>query len=120
MTNEENAIHNEWGLFEHHLRLLPLYDIHKDFDEEDYRMYDDLKQAIIVYVMKDKFYETQCCFLGNFRIDFYNAIEKIAKKHVDCATPLEYIKNFMEHHYSDITKDYCKMYLDGKIFDDNE
>ena len=43
MTNEENAIHNEWGLFEHHLRLLPLYDLHKDFDQEDYRMYDDPK-----------------------------------------------------------------------------
>lgn len=92
MTNEERAIHNDWALFEHHLRLLPLYDNRKDFDEEDYRLYDDLKQAIIVYIMKDKFHETQCCFLGNFRIDFYNSIEKITKKHADCATPLEYIK----------------------------
>lgn len=120
MTNEENAIHNEWGLFEHHLRLLPLYDTHKDFDENDYRMYDDLKQAIIVYVMKDKFHETQCCFLGNFRVDFYDSIKKLAENHTDCKPPLEYIKKFMERHYPDITKDYGKMYINGKIFDDEE
>lgn len=87
-----------WVKFEHTLRYL-LCELKDNTDREDSFLLDDVKQAIIVFVMKDKFEETNEVFLNNMRNDFYNAIQKLEEKHTDIQSRTFYIKLFMEDFY---------------------
>lgn len=84
--------------FEHTLRYL-LCELKEKTDREDSFLLDEVKQAVIVYVMKDKFEETNEIFLNNMKNDFYNAIQKLEEKHSDIQSRTFYIKLFMEDFY---------------------
>lgn len=68
-------------------------------DREDDFLLDNVKQTIIVYVMKDKFEENNEIFLNNMKNDFYNAIQKLEEKHTDIQSRTFIIKLFMEDFY---------------------
>ena len=68
-------------------------------DREDDFLLDNVKQTIIVYVMKDKFEENNEIFLNNMKNDFYNAIQKLEEKHTDIQSRTFIIKLFMEEFY---------------------
>lgn len=87
-----------WVDFEHTLRYL-LCELKDKTDREDSFLLDNIKQAVIVYVMKDKFTETNEIFLNNMKNDFYNAIQKLEEKHTDIQSRTFYIKLFMEDFY---------------------
>ena len=84
--------------FEHSLRFC-LSESNEKTDREDDFLLDDIKQAIVVYTMKDKFKENNEVFLSNMEHDFYRAIEKLEEKHQDQKDKLSYIKLFMEDFY---------------------
>lgn len=90
--------HERWVNFEHTLRYL-LCELKDKTDREDSFLLDEVKQAVIVYVMKDKFEETNEIFLNNMKNDFYNAIQKLEEKHSDIQSRTLYIKLFMEDFY---------------------
>lgn len=87
-----------WVGFEHTLRYL-LCELKDKTDREDSFLLDEVKQAVIVYVMKDKFDETNEIFLNNMKNDFYNAIQKLEEKHTDIQSRTFTIKLFMEDFY---------------------
>lgn len=87
-----------WVDFEHTLRYL-LCELKDKTDREDSFLLDEVKQAVIVYVMKDKFDETNEIFLNNMKNDFYNAIQKLEEKHTDIQSRTFTIKLFMEDFY---------------------
>lgn len=87
-----------WVTFEHTLRYL-LCELKDKTDREDSFLLDEVKQAVIVYVMKDKFAETNEIFLNNMKNDFYNAIQKLEEKHTDIQSRTFVIKLFMEDFY---------------------
>lgn len=90
--------HERYVGFECDLRYL-LCELKDKTDKEDSFLLDDVKQAIIVYVMKDKFGETDEIFLGDMKKDFYNAIQKLEEKHTDIKSRTFTIKLFMEDFY---------------------
>lgn len=90
--------HERWVGFEHTLRYL-LCELKDKTDREDSFLLNDIKQAVIVYTMKDKFTETNGIFLNNMRNDFYNAIQKLEEKHTDIQSRTWKIKLFMEDFY---------------------
>ena len=98
MLNKERSKNDRdrWGEFEHCLRYLTC-DLKNKVKEEDRLLIDDIKQAIIVFVMKDKFGETNAIFLENTKRNFYDAIQKLEKRHPDMRT--FQIKIFMEDFY---------------------
>ncbi len=87
-----------WIAFEHTLRYL-LCELEDKTDRTDSFLLDDVKQAIIVYVMKDKFAETNEIFLDNMKNDFYNAIQELEERHTDIQSRTFTIKLFMEDFY---------------------
>lgn len=90
--------HERYIGFEHDLRYL-LCELKDKTDREDSFLLDDIKQAVIVYVMKDKYEETNEIFLSNMKNDFYNAIQKLEEKHPDIQSRTSTIKLFMEDFY---------------------
>ena len=95
---EKKSDRERWIDFEHTLRYL-LCELKDKTDREDSFLLDDIKQAVIVYVMKDKFTETNEIFLNNMKNDFYNAIQKLEEKHTDIQSRTWKIKLFMEDFY---------------------
>lgn len=87
-----------WVGFEHTLSYL-LCELNDKTDRKDSFLLDDIKQAIIVFVMKDKFGETNEIFLTNMKNDFYNAINELEERHSDIKGRTEIIKMFMEDFY---------------------
>ena len=87
-----------WMDFEHTLRYL-LCELNDKTDREDSFLLDDIKQTIIVFVMKDKFEETNEIFLGNMKNDFFCAINKLEERHPDIKGRTRIIKMFMEDFY---------------------
>lgn len=87
-----------WKGFEHTLRYL-LCELNDKTDREDSFLLDDIKQTIIVFVMKDKFDETNAIFLENMKNDFYRAIDKLEERHSDIKSRTKTVKIFMEDFY---------------------
>jgi len=87
-----------WVAFEHALRYL-LCELKDKTDRKDDFLLDNVKQAVIVYVMKDRFAENNGIFLNNIKNDFYNAIQKLEEKHTDIQSRTWTIKLFMEDFY---------------------
>lgn len=94
----EKTSRERWVNFEHTLRYL-LCELKDHTDREDSFLLDDVKQAVIVFVMKDKFEEINEIFLSNMKNDFYNAIQKLEEKHTDLQSRTFTIKLFMEDFY---------------------
>ena len=92
--------HDRYLGFEHHLRYL-LCELKDKTERKDDFLLDDIKQAVIVFVMKDKFGETNDIFLSNMKDDFYKAIEELEKRHFDIKGRSQIIKLFMEDFYFD-------------------
>lgn len=90
--------HERYVEFEHELRYL-LCELKDSTDREDDFLLDNIKQTVIVYVMKDKFVENNEIFLNNMKNDFYNAIQKLEEKHTDIQSRTFKIKLFMEDFY---------------------
>lgn len=84
--------------FEHTLRYL-CCELKDKTEREDDFLLDDIKQAIIVFSMKDLSGETNEIFLENMKTDFYNAIAKLEKRHTDIRHGIQIIKQFMEDYY---------------------
>ncbi len=87
-----------WVAFEHKLRYL-LCELKDKTDREDSFLLDNVKQAVLVFVMKDKFEETNEIFLNNMKNDFYNSIQKLEEKHTDIQSRTFMVKLFMEDFY---------------------
>jgi len=81
--------------FEHTLRYF-LYE--RKADKVDYFHLNNIKHALIVFLMKDEFKETNEIFLSNMRTDIYNSIEYFSSKHVDLNSELKKIKQFIEKY----------------------
>lgn len=97
ITTERNKTdHERWVRFEHDLRFL-LCELQNETDRKDDFLMNDIKQAIIVFAMKEKFGERDEIFLENVKNSFYKAIQKIKERHSDIQT--FYIKLFMEDFY---------------------
>lgn len=90
--------HDRYLEFEHRLRYL-LCELKDKTDREDSFLLDDIKQTVIVFVMKDRFGELNDVFLSNMKNDFYTAIEKLEERHVDIKGKTKIIKLFMEDFY---------------------
>lgn len=90
-----------WQHFEHSLRYL-LCELKDETDRKDSFLLDEIKEAIIVYVMKDKFEENNEIFLNNMKNDFYEGIRKLEEKHEDIASRTAIIKVFMEDFYFNV------------------
>lgn len=84
--------------FEHALRYL-LYELNNETERKDNFLLDDIKQTIIVFLMKDKFEETNEIFLENMKTDFYDAIAELENRHIDIKHKTKIIKQFMEDYY---------------------
>lgn len=84
--------------FEHTLRYL-LCELNNKTERKDDFLLDDIKQAIIVFSMKDKFEETNEIFLENMKTNFYNAIAELENRHTDIKHRTKIIKQFMEDYY---------------------
>lgn len=84
--------------FEHALRFL-LCELRDPTDREDDFLLNDIKQAVIVFGMKDAYGENNTTFLENMKFDFNNAIHKLETKHPDIDGRTFYIKLFMEDFY---------------------
>lgn len=99
INRERNKSDRErWMGFEHALRYL-LCELNDKTDREDSFLLDDIKQSIIVFVMKDKFEETNETFLANMKNDFYKAIDALEERHSDIKSRTWIIKMFMEDFY---------------------
>lgn len=94
----EKSDHDRYLGFEHSLRFL-LCELKDKTDREDSFLLDDIKQTVIVFVMKDKFGELNDVFLSNMKNDFYVAIEKLEERHSDIKGKTKIIKLFMEDFY---------------------
>lgn len=90
--------HDRYLNFEHSLRYL-LCELKDKTDREDSFLLDDIKQTIIVFVIKDRFGELNDIFLSNMKHDFYVAIEKLEERHSDIKNKTKIIKMFMEDFY---------------------
>lgn len=94
----------EWVKFEHELRYL-FYDTEKEPTIDDMCLIDDLKQSIIIFLAKSKFNENNIVLLENAKINFYNAINELKKRHKDIQ--VSNIENFSEKFlFSQQTTDY--------------
>ena len=94
----EKGKRERWTNFEHKLRYL-LCDLKDETDREDSFLLDDIKQSILVFVMKDQYGEENKIFLDNMKNDFYNVMKKLEEKHPDIKSRTFYIKLFMEDFY---------------------
>lgn len=94
----EQSDHEQWVDFEHTLRYI-LFDLHNNTDRDDSFLLDDIKQAIIVFAMKDKFEETNENLLENMKNDFYESITKLEERHPDIKCRTTTIRMFMEKFY---------------------
>lgn len=90
--------HDRYIEFERNLRYL-LCELETPADRKDSFLLDDIKQAVIVFIMKDKFKESNDIFLTNMKDDFYKAIKELNERHPDVAGKTEFIKLFMEDFY---------------------
>lgn len=95
---QKKSEHDRYINFEHKLRYL-LCELETPTDREDSFLLDDIKQAVIVFSMKDKFGEINDIFLANMKNDFYTAIEKLESRHPDIKSGTYVIKLFMEDFY---------------------
>lgn len=84
--------------FESALRYF-FYDVKNKVSKDDALLLDDIKQAVIVFVMKDRFGESNDVFLSNMKSDFYEAIEQLEGRHPDVKNKTKVVKNFMEEFY---------------------
>ena len=84
--------------FEYVLRHL-LMDLKDEVTKEDLFSLKNIKQDIIVFLMKDKFTETNEIFLDNTKNDFYNEIERLEENHTNIKSQTKIIKSFMEDFY---------------------
>lgn len=99
IAHERNKSDRErWMKFEITLRYL-LCELNDKTDRKDSFLLDDIKQSIIVFVMKDKFEETNKIFLENMKYDFYTAIDELEIRHPDIKGKTRTIKLFMEDFY---------------------
>ena len=118
-------MNNEYGEFEHTLRLLLGFTDPSSSGNSyaaDLYMMDILKHSIIVFLMKDRFYEKNVIFLGNTQSDFYKSLAELSSKHPELNPYTNYIKDFMEKYYPDIKEDYKSHYNDEikKLFENSE
>lgn len=90
------SFHKRYLKFEHNLRYL-LCELKEETTREDDFLLLDIKQSIIVFIMKERSQETNEIFLENMKHDFYNSIKELEKNHPDINT--FYIKLFMEDFY---------------------
>ena len=88
--------------FDDRLRFL-LYDINSTH-REDYRLLDEVKQSIMIFVMKSnfEFRENNILFLESVKNDFYEAINKLKKRHPGICRNTLYIRLFMEDYYFNV------------------
>lgn len=96
MTERNRTDHERWIRFEHDLRFL-LCELSNVTDREDDLLVDKVKQAIIVFALKDTFGEKNDVFLENVKDGFYRAMYRLKEKHPDIQ--MFYIKLFMEDFY---------------------
>lgn len=94
----EKGKRERWINFENKLRYL-LCELKDETDREDSFLLDDIKQSILVFVMKDQYGENNRIFLDNMKNDFYDSIKKLEDKHHDITSRTFYIKLFMEDFY---------------------
>lgn len=90
--------HDRYLNFEHTLRYM-LCELKDEVTIKDRLAVDEIKQAVIVYVMKDKFNESNETFLSNMKTDFYNALNELEERHNDIKCQTLVIKLFMEDFY---------------------
>lgn len=91
--------------FIHSLQYL-LNDLENPVTLEDMMLMDDIKQAVIVFITKNKYKETNKVFLKNMKYEFYDAIKKLSERHSDInSLP---IILFMEDYYFN-KKDVCEV-----------
>lgn len=94
----EKSDWERWTNFEYKLRYL-LCELETHTDRKDSFLLDAIKQAIIIFAMKDKFGETNEILLNNMKNDFYDSIQKLEEKHTDIQAQTFYIRLFMEDFY---------------------
>ena len=96
---ERNKTDRErWMNFEHTLRYL-LCELKDETERKDNFLLDTVKHSIVVFVMKDKFKETNEIFLQNMKHEFYVAINEVEKRHPDIEGRTFIIKLFMADFY---------------------
>ena len=71
--------HQRFEEFEHILRYV-LIERNEDIDKFDWFMLDQLKHAIIVFLLKNEFNEHNETFLANTQSEFYSALDRIKEK----------------------------------------
>lgn len=88
--------------FDDKLRFL-LYDINSTY-REDYCLLDEIKQSIMIFVMKNsfEFRENNALFLETVKNNFYEAIERLEKRHPRICKSTLYIRLFMEDFYFNV------------------
>jgi hypothetical protein len=84
--------------FEGELNFL-LNDLNEEVVIEDYYLLDDIKHAIMVFAMKDKFNETNKTFLENTKRLFYDSSDKLENRHPSLKWRIKHVKQFMEMYY---------------------
>lgn len=99
----EKSKHERYLKFENYLRYL-LCELKDEATREDDFALDEIKQCVIVYVMKDYFEETNNIFLQNMKNDFYHGIKELESRHSDIKSRTLYIKLFMEDFYFNVDK----------------
>ena len=66
---------------------------------EDRYLLDEMKQAIIVFAMAEKFGEDNEIFLKNNEYEFETACRRLSEKYTDFSDDINYISRFVKEYY---------------------
>lgn len=96
--------HSRYLEFEHTLRYC-LCDLKDKTDRDDDFLLNDIKQTVIVYLMRNDYSELNNVFLSNMKNDFYRATTQLRERHSDLDWKMKVIELFMEDFYFDKTNE---------------
>lgn len=80
--------------FEFKLRILS-----DNIKSDDKHILDQMKHAIIVFAMAEKFGENNKIFLKNNELDFDTACRRLSEKYTDFSDYINYISRFVKEYY---------------------
>ncbi|MDF2879686.1 MAG: hypothetical protein K0R54_243 [Clostridiaceae bacterium] len=83
--------------FEHNLRNL-LSELNDKTDREDDFLLDNIKQAIIVYLIKNESGENSKIFLANMKENYYISTKELVNKHPDLEIEILKMNLFVEDY----------------------
>lgn len=82
---EQLTPHQKFSAFEHDLNFL-LYDLKDEVTMQDYIYLNEIKQAIIIFILKNEYKESNETFVNNTKHQYIQYFKGLKDRHPDIKT----------------------------------